>query len=102
DSTNATEILTLLRSLPEAGRRSVVMVTHDAAAADYGDRLVRIRDGLIEDDVVTRAVSKSTDDARHAKPISATDRETRKQERARFWVEWFRRGGSPSSSESRG
>lgn len=48
DSATSKEILSLLRSLPEAGKRSVVMVTHDPAAAAYGDRIVHIRDGLIE------------------------------------------------------
>ncbi len=48
DSHTSAEVLRLLRGLPEAGRRSVVMVTHDAEAANYGDRIVRIRDGLIE------------------------------------------------------
>lgn len=48
DSATSKEILALLRSLPEAGQRSVVIVTHDPAAAAYGDRLVHIRDGLIE------------------------------------------------------
>jgi putative ABC transport system ATP-binding protein len=47
DSANSREILNLLRSLPEKGRRSVVMVTHDPQAAAYGDRLVHIRDGLL-------------------------------------------------------
>jgi putative ABC transport system ATP-binding protein len=47
DSTTSREVLNLLRSLPESGKRSVVMVTHDATAAAYGDRLVHIRDGLI-------------------------------------------------------
>jgi putative ABC transport system ATP-binding protein len=51
DSANSAEILKLLRSLPEPGKRSVVMVTHDKAAADYGDRLVEIRDGLLSSDV---------------------------------------------------
>jgi putative ABC transport system ATP-binding protein len=48
DSASAKEILALLRSLPESGRRTVVMVTHDPAAAAYGDRVIHIRDGLIE------------------------------------------------------
>jgi len=48
DSATSQEILTLLRALPEAGRRSVVVVTHDPIAAGYGDRLVHIRDGLVE------------------------------------------------------
>ncbi len=50
DSANSQEILTLLASLPEPNRRAVVVVTHDPAAARYGTRLVRIRDGLIESD----------------------------------------------------
>lgn len=48
DSKNSEEILKLLRGLPEPGKRSVVMVTHDAHAATYGDRIVHLRDGLIE------------------------------------------------------
>ena len=47
DSTNATEIMKLLRSLPEAGKRAVVMVTHDRKAADYTDRIFHIQDGVI-------------------------------------------------------
>ena len=48
DSANSQEILNLLRSLPESGKRSVVMVTHDPNSAAYGDRLFHIRDGLVE------------------------------------------------------
>ncbi len=48
DSANSAEVLRLLRSLPEPGRRAVVMVTHDAEAARYGDRVVHLRDGRIE------------------------------------------------------
>ena len=47
DSATSKEILAVLRSLPEAGKRSLVMVTHDRSAADYGDRVVHIQDGLI-------------------------------------------------------
>lgn len=50
DSETGQDILTILRSLPEADKRSVVMVTHDPAAAAVGDRLIRIRDGLLESD----------------------------------------------------
>jgi putative ABC transport system ATP-binding protein len=48
DSANSKEILRMLRDLPRAGQRVVVMVTHDPAAAAYGDRIIRLRDGLIE------------------------------------------------------
>ena len=51
DSVNSAEVLKLLRSLPEPGKRSVVMVTHDRTAAAYGDRLVIIRDGVIAGEV---------------------------------------------------
>ena len=48
DTATSREVLQLLRSLPEGGKRSVVMVTHDPTSAAYGDRMVHIRDGLIE------------------------------------------------------
>jgi putative ABC transport system ATP-binding protein len=48
DSANAKDILAVLRSLPDVGRRTVVMVTHDANAASVADRIVHIRDGLID------------------------------------------------------
>jgi len=60
DSQNSAEVLKLLRSLPESGKRSVVMVTHDRNAADYGDRLVTIRDGLLDADVCNPRSSSST------------------------------------------
>jgi putative ABC transport system ATP-binding protein len=48
DTRTSAEILKLLRSIPEPGKRAVVMVTHDDHAAHYGDRIVHIRDGVIE------------------------------------------------------
>lgn len=50
DSRTGREILELLAGLPEPGRRAVVMVTHDPHAADFGTRLIRIRDGVVESD----------------------------------------------------
>lgn len=55
DSHTGEEILKLLRELPKPGTCSVVMVTHDPHAATYGDRIIHIRDGLVERD---EAVSK--------------------------------------------
>jgi putative ABC transport system ATP-binding protein len=54
DSATSKEVLALLRTLPEPGRRAVVLVTHDRTAASYADRLVRIRDGLVEGEEVLR------------------------------------------------
>jgi putative ABC transport system ATP-binding protein len=47
DSKTSLEILDLLRSLPEPGKRALVMVTHDRKAAEYGDRLIHIQDGRV-------------------------------------------------------
>src|SRR5262245_24451709 len=52
DSATSKEILKLLRSLPEPGKRSVVMVTHDAEAAAFGDRIVHIRDGKVDSEEI--------------------------------------------------
>src|SRR5262249_51442308 len=60
DSTNSEAILSLLRSLPEAGRRAVVMVTHDATAAAYGTRLIRLRDGLVESEEELRPAATAS------------------------------------------
>jgi putative ABC transport system ATP-binding protein len=48
DSAASAEVLAILRSLPQPGRRTVVMVTHDPGAAAHADRLVHIRDGLVD------------------------------------------------------
>jgi putative ABC transport system ATP-binding protein len=54
DSASSSEVLALLAALPQPGRRAVVMVTHDAAAAAFGTRLVKIRDGTVEADEPVR------------------------------------------------
>jgi putative ABC transport system ATP-binding protein len=48
DSHSGQVVLELLRALPEPGKRSVVMVTHDPEAASLGDRRLAMRDGLFE------------------------------------------------------
>ncbi|MGB9630779.1 MAG: ABC transporter ATP-binding protein [Candidatus Methanodesulfokora sp.] len=45
------EIVELLRSLKEKGK-TIVMVTHNPAMAEKADRIVRIRDGVIEEGYV--------------------------------------------------
>ncbi len=47
DSRTGAEILRLIRSVAEAHKVTVVMVTHDARAAQVGDRIVRVQDGRI-------------------------------------------------------
>jgi putative ABC transport system ATP-binding protein len=50
DSTSSAEVLALLRHAVDALGQTVVMVTHDAAAAAYADRLLVLADGRIVHD----------------------------------------------------
>ncbi len=53
DSVSGEEILTLLKSMQQERGMTIVMVTHDAKAAAYGDRMITMRDGRIQDDLRT-------------------------------------------------
>jgi len=48
DSQSGREIMGMLRALGEEGR-SVLLVTHDPEAAEYAPRILRMRDGTLED-----------------------------------------------------
>jgi putative ABC transport system ATP-binding protein len=48
DSKSGTQILDLLRELHQSLRPTIVMATHSAVAAGYGDYTVRLLDGRIE------------------------------------------------------
>lgn len=60
DSKTSREILQLLRSLPAEGKCSLVMVTHDRKAAEYGDRLVFIQDGVVAHEEDLRGVGETS------------------------------------------
>ncbi len=53
DSVSGLQVVQMLSSLTDEGR-TVVMVTHDREMAEKADRIVRIRDGKIEGEVVLR------------------------------------------------
>jgi len=48
DSRNGNQILDLLFQLAEEGGKTLVIVTHDARIASRGDRVLTIRDGIVE------------------------------------------------------
>ncbi len=50
DSIRGEEILDLLKSINRERGTAIVMVTHDLHAASYCARLIRLRDGRLEDD----------------------------------------------------
>jgi putative ABC transport system ATP-binding protein len=50
DSTNADQIMNLLRELNEASSQTFVLVTHDSKMAAYAQRIVYMVDGLIVDE----------------------------------------------------
>jgi putative ABC transport system ATP-binding protein len=49
DTASGEEILKLLRRACDEKGQTIVMVTHDTHAAEYADRIVRLRDGQIEE-----------------------------------------------------
>jgi ABC-type lipoprotein export system ATPase subunit len=55
DDRNASEVLDLLTGLCRENGITVVMMTHDAAATERADRVITLRDGEVERDLVVRA-----------------------------------------------
>jgi len=52
DSNASTEVLTILRDSVDEWGQTVVIVTHDATAASYADRVVFLADGRITKELI--------------------------------------------------
>jgi putative ABC transport system ATP-binding protein len=52
DSRSGTEVLGFLQTSARELGQTVVMVTHDANAASYADRVLFLNDGLLVDDML--------------------------------------------------
>jgi putative ABC transport system ATP-binding protein len=51
DSANATEILQLLMGLRQDRDMTIILATHDPQVAAHAERLIRLRDGAVVDDI---------------------------------------------------
>jgi putative ABC transport system ATP-binding protein len=51
DSANAAEILRLLATLREQRDMTIILATHDPQVAAHAERLIRLRDGAVVDDI---------------------------------------------------
>ncbi|WP_370513528.1 MULTISPECIES: ABC transporter ATP-binding protein [unclassified Corynebacterium] len=58
DSNSSTEVLRILRAAVDELNQTVVIVTHDSAAAAYADRVIFLADGSIRDDITEPTTEK--------------------------------------------
>ncbi len=58
DSKTGEDILQLVKDTAEQVDQTVMMVTHDARAAAYGDRVVTLKDGLVVSDLTDGSVAR--------------------------------------------
>ena len=61
DSKSGNEILTFLRSAVKEHDQTIVMVTHDAAAASFADRIVFLGDGEVVDEMLEPTTERILD-----------------------------------------
>ncbi|MFC7530988.1 ABC transporter ATP-binding protein [Actinoplanes sp. GCM10030250] len=53
DSTTGRDVLTMLRSMVDEARQTIVMVTHDPLAASYADRVLFLTDGRLNGELAS-------------------------------------------------
>jgi putative ABC transport system ATP-binding protein len=57
DTRTSEEIMTIFRRLNEERGITIVLVTHEAEIAGYASRLIRFRDGVIQEDIVVKELA---------------------------------------------
>lgn len=61
DSKAGTQVLEFMRSAVDDHKQTIVMVTHDASAAAYADRIIFLSDGEIVDEMLSPTTQKVLD-----------------------------------------
>ncbi|MEG1003976.1 ABC transporter ATP-binding protein [Clostridium sp.] len=59
DTVNSHELLSFLKELNEKEGKTIVMVTHDPMIASYGKRIIYIRDGVIEKELLKKSKNQN-------------------------------------------
>lgn len=59
DSVSGAQVMAILDNLHDAGR-TVILVTHETATAEFADRIIHIRDGVIDSDTPVKNPRHST------------------------------------------
>ncbi|MGL5415030.1 MAG: ABC transporter ATP-binding protein [Clostridium sp.] len=59
DSKNSHEVLSILKDFNEKDKKTIIMVTHDNMIASYGHRVIFLRDGKIEHELIRGDMSQS-------------------------------------------
>ena len=59
DSVSGAGVMNILDGLHDAGR-TIILVTHETATAEFADRIIRLRDGVIESDEKVKNPRHST------------------------------------------
>ena len=54
DSVSGAQIMHILNNLHRAGR-TVILVTHETFTSEYAQRLIRLKDGRVESDTLTKS-----------------------------------------------
>lgn len=58
DSVSGAQVMDILHSLHESGR-TIILVTHETYTAEFADRLIKIKDGLLESDEPVKRTRKT-------------------------------------------